>query len=92
LTAGRACQLDLGLVLRNRLRIEGTVLRIRSVDEKAQLTARFANEVLPHFADRTLRPVVDRVFPFHDIVAAHERMESNRNVGKIVVRVDEATT
>lgn len=33
----------------------------------------------------TLRPVVDRIFPLEEIVAAHRYMESNEQFGKIVV-------
>ncbi|MEU6507002.1 zinc-dependent alcohol dehydrogenase family protein [Streptomyces sp. NPDC046942] len=34
-----------------------------------------------------LRPVVDRLFPLQDIVAAHRHLESNEQFGKIVVTV-----
>jgi NADPH:quinone reductase-like Zn-dependent oxidoreductase len=34
-----------------------------------------------------IRPVIDRVFPFDDIVAAHRHLESNAQVGKVVVEV-----
>ncbi|WBO62357.1 zinc-dependent alcohol dehydrogenase family protein [Streptomyces camelliae] len=34
-----------------------------------------------------LRPVVDRLFPLQDIVAAHRYLESNEQFGKIVVTV-----
>jgi NADPH:quinone reductase-like Zn-dependent oxidoreductase len=34
-----------------------------------------------------LRPVIDRVFAFDDIVAAHRHLESNQQFGKIVVTV-----
>ena len=34
-----------------------------------------------------LRPVIDRVFAFGDIVAAHRYMETNKQFGKIVVTV-----
>lgn len=34
-----------------------------------------------------LRPVIDRVFPFDQIVAAHRHLESNAQVGKVVVEV-----
>lgn len=34
-----------------------------------------------------LRPVIDRVFEFEDMAAAHHYMEANGQVGKIVVRV-----
>jgi NADPH:quinone reductase-like Zn-dependent oxidoreductase len=33
------------------------------------------------------RPVVDRVFPLDEVVAAHRYLESNAQVGKVVVRV-----
>ena len=33
----------------------------------------------------SLKPIIDRTFPLEDIVAAHRYMESNRQLGKIVV-------
>ncbi|GAA4998649.1 zinc-dependent alcohol dehydrogenase family protein [Streptomyces siamensis] len=38
-------------------------------------------------ARKVLRPVIDTVFPLEDIVAAHRRLESGSQVGKIVVTV-----
>ncbi|MFK3769943.1 zinc-dependent alcohol dehydrogenase family protein [Pseudomonas putida] len=35
-----------------------------------------------------LKPVIDQVFPLNEIAAAHRRMESNAQIGKIVVVVD----
>jgi NADPH:quinone reductase-like Zn-dependent oxidoreductase len=78
---------DLGLVLRHRLRIEGTVLRSRPADEKSELTARFRTAVLPLLETRAVRPVVDRVFPFSDVEAAHATMAADQNFGKLVVEV-----
>ena len=34
-----------------------------------------------------VRPVVDRVFPFEDVRAAQERLESNLGFGKVVLRL-----
>jgi len=34
-----------------------------------------------------LKPIIDRTFPLHEIVQAHEYMESNQQKGKIVVTV-----
>jgi NADPH:quinone reductase-like Zn-dependent oxidoreductase len=45
---------------------------------------RFINEGL---ADGSLKPIIDRVFPFEEIVEAHRYMESNQQIGKIVVTV-----
>ena len=41
------------------------------------------------FNDGRLRPVVDRVFDWCDVVEAHRYMEENRNVGKIVLRMND---
>lgn len=35
-----------------------------------------------------LKPIIDKVFSFNDIVEAHKYMESNNQTGKIVVTVD----
>ena len=87
LTAGSKAEVDLGLVLRKRLRIEGTMLRSRSADEKSQLTATFREAVMPLFAEGRVRPVVDRVFPFAEVAEAHAYVERNESLGKVVVLV-----
>ena len=84
-TAGRRSEIDLGLVLRKRATIVGTVLRTRSIEEKAEATRRFATHVLPLISRRVVRPVVDRVYPAREVRAAHEYLESNRNCGKVVL-------
>lgn len=83
--AGASAQLDLGLVLRNRLHIIGTALRSRPLEQKIAATRAFAEQVVPLLARGLVRPVVDTVFPLADIRAAHERLESNETVGKVVV-------
>jgi NADPH:quinone reductase-like Zn-dependent oxidoreductase len=49
------------------------------------MTKRFRDTWLDHFANGELHPVVDSVFPLAQAAAAHERMESNESVGKIVL-------
>jgi len=43
--------------------------------------------ILDGLGSGALVPVIDRVFKFEDIQKAHEYMESNQQVGKIVVTV-----
>lgn len=85
LTAGRTATIDLSLVLRRRLRIVGSVLRARSVAEKAELVRGFAEFGLARLADGRLRPVVDRVFPLAEAAAAYDYLEHERPFGKVVL-------
>jgi putative PIG3 family NAD(P)H quinone oxidoreductase len=82
---GPRAELDVGAVLRKRLRIVGSTLRSRSVNEKIELMERLRGDVLPGFEDGTLRPLLDSVFPLERAADAHRRMGANENVGKIVL-------
>ena len=88
LTAGSTAQINLGMVLSKRATLIGTVLRGRSIAEKAEATRAFSSEVVPLLADGRVRPNVDRVFDFHDVVAAHRYLESNESFGKIVLEFE----
>jgi NADPH:quinone reductase len=88
LTAGATAQFNMGLLLRKRLTIVGTVLRARPLEEKIALARDFATHAIPLFDAGLLKPVIDRVVPFAEIRAAHELMESNGTFGKIVLRWD----
>jgi NADPH:quinone reductase-like Zn-dependent oxidoreductase len=91
LTAGARAELNLAAVLGKRLRIIGTVLRARPLEEKIALAREFSDRVIPLFDSGRLRPVIDRVFSFAEIRAAHELMESNATFGKIVLSWEQAT-
>jgi putative PIG3 family NAD(P)H quinone oxidoreductase len=84
---GAHATLALSTVLQKRLRIVGTTLRSRPVEQKMALTQRFAREVLPWVAAGGLRPVIDRTFRLEDVAEAHRYMEDNRNLGKVVLAV-----
>jgi NADPH:quinone reductase-like Zn-dependent oxidoreductase len=42
---------------------------------------------LNHFENKTVTPIIDQVFELAEIQQAHARMESNQNIGKIVLKV-----
>jgi putative PIG3 family NAD(P)H quinone oxidoreductase len=88
LTGGSTAEFDLRSALSRRLTLIGTVLRSRPVEEKAEATGAFVRSVVPMLAAGTIRPVIDRVFDFHDVRAAHEFLESNESFGKVVLRFD----
>ncbi|MDE2655613.1 MAG: NAD(P)H-quinone oxidoreductase [Gemmatimonadota bacterium] len=82
---GSRAGIDLRRLMVRRARLYGTVLRTRNVEEKAALAAEFSDAVLPGFEDGSLRPVIDSVLPVMKAADAHQRMEENRNFGKIVL-------
>ncbi|GLC23968.1 NAD(P)H-quinone oxidoreductase [Roseisolibacter agri] len=87
LVAGAEGTLDLGRILRGRLTVRGTVMRARALEERIVTMRRFADEVVPLLASGAMRPTIDRIFSLQEIVAAHERLESNETVGKVVLTV-----
>ena len=88
--AGSKAEIDLGLVMQKRLRIVGTVLRSRPLEEKIGVTRGFAEQVVPLLARGTVKPVVDKVFAFEEAAQAQAYMESNVSFGKILLQVSHA--
>jgi putative PIG3 family NAD(P)H quinone oxidoreductase len=85
LVAGSTATFDLRRILSKRIRLVGTVLRGRSIPEKAAATAAFDRDLAASFKDGTLQAAVDTVFQLDAIADAHRRMESNDSFGKIVI-------
>lgn len=87
LGGGAVGDFDLRRLFRKRAQITASTLRSRSQTYKNRLSAAFAAERLPLFANGTLRPVIDSVMDWSEVAEAHRRMEANENAGKIVLRV-----
>jgi len=67
-----------------RLRYEGSTLRSRDVEYQAKVRALFEATALPKLLDGEFKHYVEKEFDWEDIAAAHELMESNKAIGKIV--------
>lgn len=87
LMGGTKIEADLGLILSRRLHIIGSVMRSQSLESKIAITARFRSRWLPLLAQGHLRPIIDTSFPLAEAAVAHQYMEDNRNVGKILLAV-----
>ena len=84
---GARATLNFGALLQKRQSLIGVVMRSRSTQEKIELTREFVRTTLPLLESGRLKALVDSVFPLRDVALAHERMESNANLGKIVLKV-----
>ncbi|MGW8282712.1 MAG: NAD(P)H-quinone oxidoreductase [Gemmatimonadota bacterium] len=87
LLGGTMAQINLGVLMRRRLTVIGTVLRSRTAEEKAELTELVRRDLSHLFAAGELEAVVDRVFPLAEAAEAHAYVEQNRNLGKVMLRV-----
>lgn len=87
LLAGVRSEIDLGGILRKRLRVFGTVLRARPLEEKLAVMRTFEAQIVPLLRRGLIAPVIDTVMDLDAAGAAHARMASNAGFGKIVLRV-----
>jgi len=78
--------LDLEALHSKRLTVFGVSNRLRNAAQRAETVRGFVRDVLPFLEDGRLRPLVDKAFAFEELAAAIAFMESDAQVGKIVVR------
>jgi putative PIG3 family NAD(P)H quinone oxidoreductase len=85
LLGGSKLNVDLSVILRKRLRVVGTTLRARPLEDKIAATRRFAEQVVPWLERGLVRPIVDQVYPLAEVASAQVRLESNLGFGKVVL-------
>jgi NADPH2:quinone reductase len=86
---GMRAEVNLAMVMGKRLQIRGSTLRTRTLEEKLAVTRRFTARVLPLFTHSKIIPVVDQVYPLHEVATAHATMSENKNFGKLILSMDE---
>ncbi|HXE50531.1 MAG TPA: NAD(P)H-quinone oxidoreductase [Ramlibacter sp.] len=82
---GVKSEFNAGLVLRKRLAVTGSTLRPRPVEFKAAIARSLQAKVWPLLEKGAIKPVIHSVFPAGEAAKAHELMESNQHIGKIVL-------
>jgi putative PIG3 family NAD(P)H quinone oxidoreductase len=85
LVAGASAEVPLRSVLAKRIRIQGTTLRSRTLEEKIVVARALEQRLLPAFSSGQLKPVVDAVLPMADIKPALARLANNDTFGKLVL-------
>jgi len=87
--SGIKAELNLALMMVKRQQIIGSVLRSRPIAEKGDIIAEFTRRAMPKFADRSIVPIIEKVFSIDEVVEAHRMMEEDKHFGKIVLKVSE---
>jgi NADPH:quinone reductase len=83
---GSRCDIDLLPVMQKRLRISGSTMRPRSVEEKAAIRDALAREIWPALGAGQLQTHLHASFAYDRAADAHRLMESSRHIGKIVLQ------
>jgi NADPH2:quinone reductase len=82
---GVQSELNAGLVMRKRLIVTGSTLRVRPVAFKAAIAQALQREVWPLLVSGRIKPVVHAVFPAGQAAQAHAAIEASTHVGKIIL-------
>jgi NADPH2:quinone reductase len=85
--AGAQTELDLRALMYKRVRMFGTVMRARALEEKALMTRAVEKAVLPGFVSGDLSVFVASTYPLDDVAAAYERFRAGGKLGKIVLEM-----
>ena len=73
-------------IMLKRLIVTGSTLRIRSDEEKQNIRDSIKTHIWPLFENRTINMIIDKEFGFYDVKKAHEYMENNKNIGKLLLK------
>jgi NADPH2:quinone reductase len=85
--AGAKAELNLFALMSKRARIHGSLLRPRSLEEKADAARRVERAVLPGFASGDLSVPVTATFPLDAVADAYARFAAGSKLGKIVLEL-----
>ena len=87
--AGPVAKIDLRKVMAKRLTLTGSTLRGRPVAFKAELARTIEEAVWPLIEQARYKPVIDKLFPLEEVVAAHERIDGGEHIGKIILTMSD---
>ncbi len=87
LIGGAKADINLAMLLLRRLRVIGSTLRTRSVNDKAEIVARFLERFGNALNAGRIKPVIDRVLPLEQAAEAHRIVQASTHFGKVVLRV-----
>jgi putative PIG3 family NAD(P)H quinone oxidoreductase len=89
LMGGTKSQIDLGPILMKRQKIIGSTIRARSSFIKGKVMNDLHQKVWPYFKSKKLNPIIHKTMNIKEANKAHEVMEKNENIGKIVLEMNE---
>ncbi len=87
LLGGRYAEVDMGLLLIKRQRLQGSTLRSQPTAIKAQIMAQLQQQLWPQFSSGQLTATIDTIYPFAAANQALMRLATNDTMGKLLLQV-----
>jgi putative PIG3 family NAD(P)H quinone oxidoreductase len=84
---GAEATVNLAKIMQKRVTLTGSTMRPRTIDDKAQIARELRENVWPLLESRTVKVLVDRVFPLAEVAEAHRYLESGAHIGKVILQV-----
>jgi NADPH:quinone reductase len=77
--------IDIQALHTKRLTLFGVSNKLRTPDQRSEAVPAFKNQILPLINEGKIKPIIERAFPFKDLIAAKEMMDTNQHLGKIIL-------
>lgn len=82
---GATAELNIAALMSKRIRIMGSTLRSRTLEEKLVATSKFTAQVVPLLASGQVQPIIADSFALEQIQDAHAALEANTAFGKLIL-------
>lgn len=82
---GLESRIDLLDIIMTRKQIKGFSMRSQTREQKAGIVRRFKQHWLPKLVAGVVKPVIYCQYPIEEVAIAHAEMETNANIGKIIL-------
>ena len=87
--AGTKTEIDLKNIYVRNVRIIGSTLRSRTPETKAEILAGIVRDVYPKIEAGLVKPTIHATLPITEAEAAHDILYKGKNVGKVVLAVQQ---
>lgn len=87
LMGGAQTEINRAMMMIKRLRVVGSTLRARPLEEKAEVMYQLLDKVWPKIESGEIKPIVDTVFPIKQADEAHQLVASDKTIGKVILSV-----
>jgi NADPH:quinone reductase len=84
---GVKSEIDISLIMSKRLQINGSMLKPRSDDFKAELATEIERIIWPLLSQGKIKPIINTVFSLNQAADAHRLMEGSTHIGKIILKM-----